>query len=246
MSSDGEKNIALIFAGGTGSRMGVATVPKQFLILGGKPIIAHTIDHFEKHPMIDGIVVVCIESWIKRLRSIVNEESYSKIISIVPGGKSGQESIFLGLQEINNVCCMDDFSVVLIHDGVRPLIDTETITKCINSVRKNGCTATVAPAVETIIEENDGKVVRVVDRSKCKLARAPQGFIFKQIYEIHKKAKEEGVQNSFIDSISLMANYGYEIYTIDGPTENIKITTRQDYFAFKGYMDYKEMGQFWS
>ena len=245
MRSNIIKNIALIFAGGTGSRMGTVTVPKQFLISGGKPIIAHTIDHFEKHPMIDGIVVVCIESGIDRLKSITNENNYSKIVSIVPGGTSGQESIFLGLQEINNVCHIDDFSVVLIHDGVRPLINAETITKCIESVRKNGCTATVAPAVETIIEESKGKVARVVDRSCCKLARAPQGFIFRQIYKAHKQALNEGKQNCFIDSISLMANYGYDIYTIDGPMENIKITTRQDYFAFKGYMDYKEMGQFW-
>lgn len=237
-------NIALIFAGGAGSRMRGAKTPKQFLELGGKTIIAHTINHFEQHPLVGSIVVVCIESGIPLLQQIIKNEHFEKVDAIVPGGSSGQESIFKGLKEIDRQGLADENTVVLVHDGVRPLIDEATITACIKSVRAKGCTATVAPAVETIIEESNGQVQRVVDRSCCKMARAPQGFFFESFYAEHQRAIEEG-ELSFIDSISLMSHYGYDIHTIEGPSDNIKITTRRDFFAFKGYMDYKEMEQLW-
>ena len=95
-----------------------------------------------------------------------------------------------------------------------------------------------------LFEEIDGKVQRVVDRSRCKLARAPQGFIFDDLYASHLAARSEG-KHDFIDSISLMAHYGHSIYTVEGPADNIKVTTQRDFFAFKGFMDYKEMGQLW-
>ena len=224
--------------------MGGLSTPKQFLVLGGKPIIAHTLEHFERHPLVDQIVVVCIEQWIDHLKAVVSECGYAKVRSIVQGGRTGQESIYSGLRSIESDCRFDDNTVVLVHDGVRPLINGETITRCIDSVRNLGCTATVAPAVETIIEEAGGRVQRVVDRSRCKLARAPQGFLFKDLLCSHEQAIRDGISD-FTDSISLMSHYGYDIFTVEGPSENIKITTRQDYFAFKGYMDYKEMGQFW-
>lgn len=239
-----KNNIALLFAGGVGSRMHGAKTPKQFLKLGGKAIIAHTIDHFERHPLIDYIIVACVRSGIPTLNQIIKEERYEKIISVVPGGSTGQESIFNGLNEIERKQLANDNTVILVHDGVRPLIDEKTITSCIESVRTRGCTTTVAPAIETIIEEHNGQVDRIVDRSYCKLARAPQGFFFKDLYNNHKQAIADN-NLDFIDSISLMSHYGYDIHTIEGPTDNIKITTRRDFFSFKGYMDYKEMEQLW-
>ena len=237
-------NIALIFAGGVGSRMRGAKTPKQFLELGGKTIIAHTLGHFEQHPLIDSIVVVCVESGISLLQQIIEQEHFDKVEIIVPGGVTGQESIYKGLDAIALQGLADENTVVLVHDGVRPLIDEETITACVESVRSKGCTATVAPAVETIIEENQGRVERVVDRSCCKMARAPQGFMFEDFYAEHNRAQREG-KLDFIDSISLMSHYGHDIHTVEGPADNIKITTRRDFFAFKGYMDYKEMEQLW-
>lgn len=234
----------VIFAGGVGSRMRGANTPKQFLELGGKTIIEHTIEHFQNHPMVDGIVVACIESGIEQMNQIVANAGFTKVLSVVPGGETGQLSIYNGLAEINRLGIADDNSVVLVHDGVRPLIEEQTITDCIESVRGKGCTAVVAPAVETIIEEHDGKVTSVVDRSCCKMARAPQGFFFQPFFECHSKALAEGM-NNFIDSISLMTYYGHSIHTVEGPADNIKITTRRDFFAFKGYMDYKEMQQLW-
>lgn len=263
-------NIALIFAGGVGSRMEGAKLPKQFLELGGKPIIAHTIDHFENHPEIDAIVVVCVEDWISRFNEVAEQNHYKKIKAVVPGGASGQGSIYNGLRAIEDLGLAED-SIVLVHDGVRPLIDADTISACIESVRTRGCTATVAPAIETIIEvqaegaaeageapadsaaegagsaalgAGAGSVRRIVDRSCCRMARAPQGFRTAELLEAHRQAIGDD-RTDFIDSISLMAHYGHPLFTVDGPSENIKITTPSDFFAFKGYTDRREMGQLW-
>ena len=236
--------IAVIFAGGSGSRMHGAKVPKQFLCLGGRPIIAHTLKRFEEASSIDGVFVACVESWIEELQRIIGEESFKKVRGIVPGGKTGQESIFRGLESARNSGLVDDDTVALIHDGVRPLIDVDTIERCVQSVREKGPTATVSDAVETVIRLDGDQVADVYDRSSCKLARAPQGFMFNELYAAHLRAKEEG-KSDFIDSVSLMSYFGYPIYTVDGPSENIKITTQQDFFAFKGFMDSKELNQLW-
>ena len=233
---------AVIFAGGVGSRMKGASIPKQFLELGGKSIIAHTIEHFENHPEISGIVVVSVASGIEKMKHIVEVERFKKVLGIVPGGETGQDSIFEGLDKLANLGVVNDASVVLVHDGVRPLIDRETIDACICSVRSRGCTATVAPAAETIIEEVNGVVARVVDRSRCKLARAPQAFYFNELYSAHLDARKNG-KHDYIDSISLMADYGYVIHTVEGPIDNIKITTPRDFYSYKGFVDYKEMKQ---
>ena len=122
-------NTAVIFAGGTGKRMHSGNVPKQFLELNGKPIIIHTIEHFDKHPMIDAIVVVCIADWIDFLKGKLDEFGITKVVSVIPGGKTGQESIRNGLYEIRDkVDCDPKDTVVLIHDGVRPLINEKLIT----------------------------------------------------------------------------------------------------------------------
>lgn len=237
-------NIAVIFAGGVGSRMNGAKVPKQFLRLGGRPIIAHTMKRFEEAESIEGVFVVCVEPWIEELKRIVANESIKKVKAIVPGGRTGQESIFRGLECAHDSGLTDPDTVVLIHDGVRPLIDADTIDRCVQSVREKGPTATVSDAVETVIRLNGDQVADVYDRSSCKLARAPQGFMFSELYSAHLRAKEEG-KFDFIDSVSLMSHYGYPVYTVDGPSENIKITTQQDFFAFKGFMDSKELSQLW-
>lgn len=241
MTKESTPVFALIFAGGMGERMKGARIPKQFLEIGGKSIIVRTIEHFQNHPFVDGIVVVCVEDWMEEFLAQVEQFRLSKVVKVVCGGATGQESIYNGLRVIPDI----EFgkSIVLVHDGVRPLIDKTTITHCIDSVLEKGCTATVAPAIETIIEEKDGRVNRVVDRANCRLARAPQGFWTDDLIAAHVKAKKEKL--SFVDSISLMAHYGYEIFTVNGPIENIKITSPRDFFVLKGYMDMKELSQLW-
>jgi len=235
-------NIALIFAGGSGIRMSDASKPKQFLQLYGKEIIIHTIENFEKHPEIDGIVIVCIESWIPFLKTLLEKYYISKVKWIVPGGDTGQESIYRGLSAIKND--VPDDSVILIHDGVRPLITQKLISDCIASVVTHGSAITITSEIETVvsIDANNDKITEINDRSKCFHAKAPQCFKFADIWRGHTLAQAEGYSN-MIDSASLMRHYGYELYTVKGDYENIKITTASDFYVFRALYDARENSQ---
>lgn len=234
-------NIAVIFAGGIGKRMNSKAVPKQFLKLHGKDIIIHTLEHFEMHREIDGIVISCVEDWIPYLKKNLKKFDIEKVKDIVPGGRTGQESIYNGLVAAKKR--YGEESIVLIHDGVRPLIEEKTITDCIASVKENGSGITVAPAIETIIRvDNNEKIKDVIERSECLMARAPQGFYLNEILKAHYKAIEEG-KNDFIDSASIMRYYGHTLSTIHGPVENIKITTPMDYYTFRALFEARENSQ---
>lgn len=233
------RNIALIFAGGSGIRMNTTANPKQFLQLHGKEIIIHTIEHFEKHPDIGAIVVVCIESWIPFFKVLLEKYNISKVKWIVPGGIDGQASIYNGLSCCVKVHVPDD-SIVLIHDGVRPLITQELISQCIQSVVSHGSAITVTPEIETVVSlDTEGKVVSITDRSKCFHAKAPQCFRLSDIWQCHQKAKQEGLVN-MIDSASLMQYYGHTLYTVQGSYDNIKITTPSDFYIFRALYEARE------
>lgn len=234
-------NIALVFAGGSGTRMKTKSRPKQFLLLHGKEIIVYTLEHFERHPKIDEIVVVCIEDWIDYMKTIVKKNCLDKVKFIVPGGETGQDSIYNGLKVIHDNYPED--SIVLIHDGVRPLINEELITANIESVKEHGSAITVAPVIETImLRENDNKVYKSVDRDKSCMAKAPQSFYLKDIFAAHTKAREAGIHN-VIDSATMMSNYGFSLYTVACGFENIKITTPTDFYIFRALVDAKESSQ---
>ena len=231
-------NVAIIFAGGTGQRMNSASKPKQFLELHGKPIIIYTLEHFQKHQSIDGIILVCLERWIPYCRELLSKYSITKVKSIVPGGETGQQSIFNGLKAAKSL--FDDDTVVLIHDGVRPLINEDIISDNIAQVKKCGSAITVSPAIETVVlRGDDGCVGDIFERSNCELAKAPQSFYLKDIYGAHIKALDDQKYN-FIDSASLMKYYGHKLHTVVGPTENIKITTPSDFYVFRAIIDAKE------
>jgi len=259
------KNIAIIFAGGTGKRMNAHGIPKQFIELYGKPIIIYTLEKFENHEEIDGIVISCLEAWIPQMRRLCEKFHISKVKAIVPGGSTGQESIYNGLAKAAQLCgigtadceaaresvsgdelpaadepAADRQPLVLIHDGVRPLVDHDTITRCIRCASERGNAITVTPATETIITDSaDGIVGRILDRSACQLAKAPQTFRLRELFELHRKAIAEGKED-FIDSASLLRYYGRTLYTVEGSTENIKITTPVDYYIFKAIVSAKE------
>ena len=238
------KNIAVIFAGGSGVRMNTRSKPKQFLELRGKPIIIYTLELFDNHPLIDGIVVVCLESWIPFLKKMLKKFEINKVVKIVSGGDSGQDSIYRGLCAVEDYCKDkgEENAVVLIHDGVRPLIVDETITRNIEKVHEKGSAITVVPAIETfVIQKEEGQMV-IPDRSSCLLARAPQSFYLKDILSIHRKNKENG-HITCIDSCSMMSYFGYKMATIEGPMENIKITTPTDYFIFRAMVEVHENQQ---
>jgi 2-C-methyl-D-erythritol 4-phosphate cytidylyltransferase len=236
---------AVIFAGGVGRRMSGSTRPKQFLELSGRPIIDYTISCFALHPQVSHLVVSCLESWIPFLEDWLSNHRYSVPIDIVLGGRNGQESIYNGIKLLRGLHPGDKDAIVLIHDGVRPLIDKNTISACIASARDRGPTATTALATETVVQTcDDGSVGTILPRSQCELARAPQAFRLVELYAAHLRAIDEG-KFDFIDSISMMSYYGYKIYTVEGPAENIKVTTPMDYFAFKGFMEARDQELMW-
>ena len=231
-------NIAVIFAGGTGHRMNTRSKPKQFLEMHGKPVIIYTLENFQKHKEISKIIIVCLGSWIEYCKKIVNYYGLDKVASIIPGGMNGQESIFNGLIAAKEIAVDDD--IVLIHDGVRPLINKDIISKCIQCVNDNGNAITVSQVVETVFRKTeDGLVGDIFKRSECELAKAPQCFYLKDIYQAHMKAKTDGI-NDFIDSASLMKYYGHQLYSVEGPFENIKITTPVDFYIFRAIVEAKE------
>ena len=234
-------NVALIFAGGTGSRMNIQTKPKQFLELDGRAIIIHTLEHFESHPDIDAIAVVCLEPWIPYLKKLLQKHNIQKVKWVVPGGETGQDSIYHGLQAIHADCPED--SVVLIHDGVRPLISEQLISDNLKTVAEKGNSITVTAAIETIVQTGEERnVTNSIPRQDCSLARAPQSFKLAEIWDCHQRALAEG-RHDFIDSATIMMHYGHTLYTTDGPAENIKITTPLDYFTFRSILDMRRSEQ---
>lgn len=219
--------------------MNTKAVPKQFLELHGKPVIIYTLEQFENHPEIDQIILVCLSSWIDYAKKLLRKFQITKVTSVVPGGLSGQESIFHGIDTAYRQS-QDKKDIVLIHDGVRPMINQETITKCLSCVKKNGNAITTTPAIETIfVNGNNGQVGKIFNRSDCAMARAPQCFYLQDIYGAHLKAQSEQ-RNDFIDSAMLMQHYGAKLYMVDGPVENIKITTPTDFYLFRALLDAKE------
>lgn len=234
-------NIAVIFAGGTGQRMHTKACPKQFLKLHGKPILVYTLERFQNHPEVDGIVLVGLADWLGYCYELKEQYHLSKVAAVEPGGANGQESIFHGLKKAKELYPGD--SVVLIHDGVRPLIDDDTISRAIACVRQHGSAIVVAPATETITLKEEGEEVKeIIDRSRCQLAKAPQCFYLDEIYTAHLRAQQEGLTD-FIDSASLMRHYGCRLFTVPGTQENIKITTPLDYYIFRAIMDAREETQ---
>lgn len=236
-------NIAVIFAGGSGLRMHTKSRPKQFLDLNGKPIIIYTLELFDNHPGIDAIVVACIESWIPFLEKQLRKFEINKVVKIVPGGESGQASIYNGLCAAEayikrkNVASED--TTVLIHDGVRPLITEETITDNINKVAEIGSCITCIPATETLVVRQQDGSLEIPSRADSLIARAPQSFLLSDILTAHRRAIDEK-KNDFIDSCTMMSHYGYRLGTIIGPMENIKITTPTDFFVLRAMVKVHE------
>lgn len=235
-------NIAVIFAGGVGMRMRSKTKPKQFLEMHGKPIIIHTIERFEQHSDIDAIVVVCIAEWISYLEELLSKFNIKKVKKIVAGGASGQESIYNGLCAAENIAT-DEKNIVLIHDGVRPLINDKVIYDNINSVRMYNSAITTVKVKETImVVDEDSMIKHIPERKNSRLARAPQSFWLEDIISAHRKAINDGM-TAFIDSCSMMQYYGKKLFLVDGPEENIKVTTPDDFYIMRAMLDAKENSQ---
>ncbi len=231
-------NIAVIFAGGVGQRLHPTDRPKQFLLVHGKPIIVHTVEIFQQHQEIDGIVVACLQSWIPYMEQMKATYHLDKISAIVPGGQTGQMSIYNGLCAAEEIYGTDDV-IALIHDGVRPLITAQTISDNIACVKERGSAITCTEVTQTVIEIDDDKRVRSVpDRPHSRLAQAPQSFWLADILAAERKAITQG-QIDIIDSCTLMHSCGFDPAVVIGPTDNIKITTLDDYNAYRAIYEAK-------
>lgn len=235
-------NVGVIFAGGTGSRMHSKDKPKQFLEIFNKPIIIYTLEYFEENDDIDAVVIACIEDWIPYLEKLIDKFHIRKVRRIVPGGETGQMSIYRGLCAARDVAGVED-TVVLIHDGVRPLINRELLSRNIESVRACGSAITAGIVKETIVViDEEGVIQHVPSRAHSRVAKAPQSFWLKDILSVHEQAQRDGVFNA-IDSCTLMQQYGYTLRMIDGPYENIKITTPDDFYTMRAILEAKENAQ---
>lgn len=233
-------NVAVIFAGGIGSRMNARALPKQFLEVHGKPIIIHTLEKFEEHPEIDSIAIAILPQYREHLRKLIKRYELQKIRWIVDGGDTGQSSRHRALQAVAAQC--PDDSVVLIHDGVRPLINAALISDNIASVHEHGSAITCTKFNETVVSSASGAIDDVIPRQHIYAAQAPQSFRLRQILDLYDRAVADGEHDS-IDSCTLMHHYGQEIYRVDGPRSNIKITTAEDFYVCRVFFEIVENQQ---
>ena len=213
---------ALIFAGGTGKRMNSRSKPKQFLEMHGKPIIIYTLEHFEYHEGIDAIVIVCIKEWISELRGLMKRYGITKVKSVVPGGETGHDSIYLGLRAMKELAQGED--IVLINE--------ELITQNINMVKKYGNAITSEEVRESIVQSKNGKdILNVPKRSEMFVAKAPQSFRYGRILELYQKAEEDNFKA--IDSSHLCHVYQEQMHLVPSTKNNIKITEPADFYIYR-------------
>lgn len=226
-------NIALIIAGGVGSRMQQA-VPKQFMTVFDKPIIAYTMEKFEEHPAIDVIAVVCLEGWDNVLASYAKQYGISKLKHIIPAGKVGQESIRNGIFELEKF--YDNNSIVLVHDAIRPNLSGDVISECIAVTQSKGNAIVCVPCQEAMLETNDQiSSASSYPRNNLKRTQTPQGFKLSTIAEVHREALQKGITNS-VASCTLMIELGKKVYFSTGSEKNIKLTTPEDIEIFKALL----------
>ena len=226
-------NIALIIAGGRGMRMG-QEIPKQFLTINDKPVIAYTMEAFEKHPDIDVIAVVCVEGWESILGAYARQYHITKLKHIIPGGENGQGSIRNGVFELEKHYGADD--LVLIHDAIRPMVSQDIISGCIATTREHGSAIVTVPCQEAMLETEDQLSTHSsYPRENLKRTQTPQGFPLGVICAAHREALEKGITNS-VASCTLMVELGRTIWFCAGSEKNIKLTTPDDMEIFKALL----------
>lgn len=233
-------NVAIIFAGGIGSRMNAGALPKQFLEVHGKPIIIHTLEHFESHPEINAVAVAILPQWRNHLVRLLTRYELAKVNWIVDGGETGQLSRHAALAAVRESC--PDDAVVLIHDGVRPLINAALISANIASVQEHGSAITCTKFNETVVSATGTSITDVIPRAQLYAAQAPQSFRLGEIHSLYEQALADGERNS-IDSCTLMHQYGHEVHRVEGPRSNIKITTAEDFYTCRAFFEIIENRQ---
>lgn len=229
-------NTAIIIAGGSGHRMG-QDIPKQFINVYDKPIIIYTLEGFQKHPQIEAIEVVCIDGWHDVLRAYAKQFGITKLKWIVSGGETGQESIRNGVYHLEGKCSEED--IIIIHDGIRPLVDETVLTDVILKAKKYGNGVTSMPYNEQIfVIDDDISTIKYIPRETLRRVATPQAYKFGKLDRAYHEAyeKEIGIYGSSYTN-TMMVELGERLYFAAGSDKNIKLTTKDDLEMFKGYLN---------
>lgn len=228
-------NTAVIIAGGSGSRMG-QDIPKKFINVYDKPVLVYTLEGFQKHPQIDTILVVCLDGWHDVVKAYAKQFSVDKLKWIVSGGSTGQESIRNGIYALEGICSDDD--IVIIHDGIRPLVDETVLTDVIVKCQQYGNAVTSMPYNEQIfVIDDEISTVKYIPRETLRRVSTPQAYKYGKLLWAYKKAFEEeiGIYGSSYTN-TMMVELGERLYFAAGSDKNIKLTTKDDLEMFKAYL----------
>ena len=230
-------NYALIIAGGSGTRMG-QKIPKQFINIYDKPVLIYTLEGFQRHPLIDAIEVVCIDGWQEVLQAYANQFGITKMKWIVSGGNTGQESIRNGVYNLEGICKDDD--LVIIHDGIRPMVDESVLTDVIKVAKEKGNAVTSLPYNEQIFvvnPEDPSTTRQYIPRETLRRVSTPQAYPFDLLDRSYHRAFAEGIGiygSSYTNT--MMVELGETLHFAAGSDKNIKLTTQDDLELFKGYL----------
>ena len=226
-------NIALVLAGGYGSRT-QQDIPKQFMNVYEKPLLIYTLENFQKHPDIDGILVVCIEGWHEILKSYARQYQITKLKWVVEGGGDGQESMQKGIGALHNICRTED--VVLIHDGIRPFLPPEIISDAIHVCQKYGSGLSAVRCQETMVKTEDGfSGNEDISRREIMRVQTPQAYQYGKIAWGCKEAEQRGIKGE-VYANTLLIHLGERLYFSRGTEKNVKITTMDDLEIFKALL----------
>lgn len=227
--------IAIIIAGGSGARMG-QDIPKQFINVYDKPVIVYTLEGFQKHPMIDAIEVVCLDGWHDVLRAYAKQFGITKLQWVVSGGNTGQESIRNGVYNLEGKAKPDD--IIVVHDGIRPLVDETVLTDVILKAKQYGNAVTSLLYNEQIfVVDDEISTVQYIPRETLRRVATPQAYRFDLIFEKYREAfeKEIGIYGSHYVN-TMMVELGVRLYFASGSDKNIKLTNKDDLEMFKSYL----------
>ena len=230
-------NIALIIAGGSGQRMG-QDIPKQFINVFDKPVLIYTLEGFQKHPQIDAIEVVCIDGWHDILWAYAKQFNITKLKWVISGGNSGQESIRNGVYNLEDKCSSED--IIIIHDGIRPLVEPSVLSYVIAKCKLYGNAVTSMPYNEQIFvidEDDETTTSKFIPRETLRRVSTPQAYNFKLLDEKYHEAfeKEIGIHGSHYTN-TMMVELGVKLHFAAGSDKNIKLTTKDDLEMFKAYL----------
>lgn len=227
--------VAIIIAGGSGSRMG-QDIPKQFINIYDKPILLYTLEGFQKHPLIEAIEVVCLDGWHDILRAYAKQFNISKLKWIVSGGSSGQESIRNGVYNLEGKVSEDE--IIVIHDGIRPLVEESVLTDVIRKAQQYGNAVTSLPYNEQIfVVDDELSTTKYIPRETLRRVSTPQAYRFDLLNSKYHEAFEKkiGIYGSHYTN-TMMVELGVRLYFASGSDKNIKLTTKDDLEMFKAYL----------